>query len=226
MKELRELNASTMAQTRLSLEPQNKKDFLWTCVLQTFALIIGTLFGVFAILAWLATRHANALASDSNSEAQGANCLATTANNLALLSYCASNTNASVASACAAYEDAALGQIEKTASSLALSVPTSGLSCSSANDSAGTAGPGGIGIIVGCILGGVMGVVLIYYLIRLVSQRYKERVNLVQKLESMISTASSAEPELVNHTRDVPNMPVSQEKANLIYERENSRDRV
>ena len=153
LKELQDLNASTLAQTRLKLQPPNEKDFIWTCVLQFSALVVGVLFGVFAILAWVAAQRANSLASDATDLAGVANCLATAANNLALLSYCASSANASIANACAAFQNAAVAQVQ----GMALSLADSSVEISSASCNGGSESPSSGAVSIGGVVGGVVG---------------------------------------------------------------------
>jgi hypothetical protein len=79
---LRELQDANALNLKLATAPPNKYDLLWTLLLQTFAVLTGIVFGVFAILAWVASNHSNTLASESLAAARTANSLASRANEM------------------------------------------------------------------------------------------------------------------------------------------------
>ena len=79
---LRELQDANALNQKLAEAPPNKYDMLWTLLLQTFAVLTGIIFGVFAILAWIASSHSNTLSSESLSAARNANSLASRANDM------------------------------------------------------------------------------------------------------------------------------------------------
>ena len=79
---LRELQIANALNQKLAASPPNKYDLLWTLLLQTFAVTTGIIFGVFAILAWVASSRSNRLSSESLSAARNANSLASRANEM------------------------------------------------------------------------------------------------------------------------------------------------
>ena len=79
---LHELQDANDRNQKLAESPPNKFDFLWTILLQTFAVTTGVIFGVFAILAWTASSRSNHLASQSLNAAETANSLASRANEM------------------------------------------------------------------------------------------------------------------------------------------------
>ncbi len=81
LEELRELKELI---GRAAEEPPLKSQAIWTFLLQFFGLLVGTIFGVFAILAWTEGQQANSMASDGNTLASGANEVAQSAYALAV----------------------------------------------------------------------------------------------------------------------------------------------
>ena len=81
LEELRELKELTR---RAVEDPPLKSQAIWTFLLQFFGLLAGTIFGVFAILAWTEGKQANSMASDGNTLASRANDLAQNAYTLAI----------------------------------------------------------------------------------------------------------------------------------------------
>ena len=79
---LRELQEANALNQKLAAAPPNKYDFAWTLILQTFAVLTGIIFGVFAILAWIASSKSNTLTSESLTAARSANSLASRANEM------------------------------------------------------------------------------------------------------------------------------------------------
>lgn len=110
--ELRQLNRLYRLQAELAREEPLKSQALWNFLLQAFGLIAGTLFGVFAILAWKAATQANSMAIDANT-------LASAANRIALVGYCQSQTD----DVCSSIVSAASSSIYSYASSYYSIIP-------------------------------------------------------------------------------------------------------
>ena len=78
-----EVRSLREANVKIATQPPDRREFLWSMVLQVLAAIIGILFGVFALLAWIAAKRGNGVARRALD-------MATQSTRLSLLAYCQS----------------------------------------------------------------------------------------------------------------------------------------
>jgi uncharacterized protein (DUF486 family) len=99
--EIRDLK---LVNIKIATQRPDKTQFVWNVLLQVFALFIGFIFGIFAILAWLAARKANNIASSSQ-------LVTLQSNQLALMTYCLTIPAANSSDICVAVQGLEHSQI-------------------------------------------------------------------------------------------------------------------
>ncbi|KPI34307.1 uncharacterized protein AB675_8980 [Cyphellophora attinorum] len=163
---------------KIATQRPHKTQFIWSVLLQVFALFIGFVFGIFAILAWLAARTANDIATDSK-------LVGVQNNQLALMTYCLTIPDVNSSDVCVAIQGLQRSQIgvvayETFGSLLYADGPSNG----SANTPSGSGHSKlGGGAIAGIVLGAISGVALI---MTISTTLFKRRMTSMEHLQTYL----------------------------------------
>jgi hypothetical protein len=163
---------------KIATQRPHKTQFIWSVLLQVFALFVGFVFGIFAILAWIAARVANDIATSSK-------VVGLQSNQIALMTYCLTIPDVNASDVCLAVQSLQRSQIgvvaNETFGSLLYGDEPSNGTLKTPSDS-GHSKLGG-GDIAGIVLGAVSGVALI---MAISTTLFKRRMTSMEHLQTYL----------------------------------------
>ncbi len=180
-----EIRALKAINIKIATQRPDGNEFIWHVLLQLLAIGIGSLFGVFALLAWTAAKRANHIANRSQ-------LVALQSNQLALMSYCQTVPGANHSDICALIQGIERSQIillaNETFGSSLYPAPSPGQGHERGRDQPLALDIGGK---VGSIIGVVVGVFAVAATFYVEHRRYRGRKARIDCLQDQLQNKQS-----------------------------------